>query len=94
MERKMMIGIFEPKPARNFPPGQVRWIMRNDDLVKASVRTPEGVRIFPVWDAGDAWEPYLDCEIASKTRAVPLITDHRLPITATGVPRAAQEGKR
>lgn len=70
MERKIMMGILEPKPARNFPTGQVRWIMRNDDMVKAAVRTPEGVRIFPVWDAGDAWEPYLDCEIASKTRAV------------------------
>jgi hypothetical protein len=70
MKRKIMMGINEPKPARNFPPGRVRWIMRNDCLVKAAVRTPEGLRIFPVWDAGDAWEPFLDCEEASSTRAI------------------------
>jgi hypothetical protein len=68
-EGKMMIGIHEPKPARNFPPGRVRWLMRYDDYVKAAVRTPEGVRIFVVRDMGDAWEPMPNCEQASKTRA-------------------------
>jgi hypothetical protein len=68
-EAKLIFGIREPKPARNFPPGRVRWLMRNDGFVKAAVRTPEGVRIFVVRDMGDAWEPMPNCEQASKTRA-------------------------
>lgn len=69
MDKKPMIGIYEPKPARGFPAGRVRWIMRNDQYLKAAVRTAEGVRIFIVADAGDAWEPLEGCEQASKTTA-------------------------
>lgn len=68
-KQKAMIGIHEPKPARGFPPGRVRWIMGNQVFVKAAVRTVEGLRIFVVGDAGDAWEPLENCEQASKTLA-------------------------
>jgi hypothetical protein len=68
-KQKAMFGIHEPKPARGFPPGRVRWIMGNQVFVKAAVRTEEGLRIFVVGDAGDAWEPLENCEQASKTRA-------------------------
>lgn len=68
-ERKPMIGIYEPKPARGFPAGRVRWIMRNDQYLKAAVRAADGVRIFIVADAGDAWEPLEGCEQASKRTA-------------------------
>lgn len=68
-EKKPMIGVYEPKPARGFPAGRVRWIMRNDEYVKAAVRSSEGLRIFVVVDAGDAWEPIENCEQASKTMA-------------------------
>jgi hypothetical protein len=65
-----MLHMHEPKPARGFPPGRVRWIMRPNEWVKAAVRTADGIRIYIVKDAGDAWEPMLDCEQASKRTAV------------------------
>lgn len=65
----LLHGIHTPKPARGFPPGRIRWIMRNSEFVKAAVRTEEGLRIFVVGDEGDAWVPFPDCEQASKTVA-------------------------
>lgn len=64
-----MLHMHEPKPARGFPPGRVRWIMRPNDWVKAAVRTADGIRIYIVKDAGDAWEPMPDCEQAAKRDA-------------------------
>lgn len=64
-----LFGVHTPKAARGFPPGRVRWIMRNDEIVKAAVKTEEGIRMFVVGDAGDAWVPIPNCEQASKTLA-------------------------
>jgi hypothetical protein len=68
-EGRMMIGVYEPKPARGFPEGRVKWIMRPSDYVRAAVRTADGLRIFAVRDAGDAWEPIPGCEIGANRRA-------------------------
>ena len=67
-EGRMMIGVYEPKPARGFPEGRVKWIMRPSDYVRAAVRTADGLRIFAVRDAGDAWEPIPGCEIGANRR--------------------------
>jgi hypothetical protein len=64
-----MIGIHEPKPARGFPAGRLRWIMRNNQFVTAAVRSADGLRVFVVNDAGEFWEPWVECQQAARIDA-------------------------
>lgn len=66
-EDAICFGIKEPKPAKGFPPGKIRWRIRHDALVLARVRTSEGVREFLVKEEDGHWVPA--DEIASNITA-------------------------
>ena len=56
------IGIREPKPFRNFPPGRIRLRMRNDAYARAFVRSEHGIRHFLIVDTGEHFEPRYEFE--------------------------------
>lgn len=51
-------GICEPKPARYFPAGRLRWKMEESSFVRAFIRTTSGLRVFYVQENDGFWEPW------------------------------------
>ncbi|MEO5915583.1 MAG: hypothetical protein ABIS50_15220 [Luteolibacter sp.] len=49
--------IMQPKPAKGFPPGRLRWKQRAGCFVLARVRTDAGIREFSVQEKDGFWMP-------------------------------------
>jgi hypothetical protein len=52
-----IFGVCEPMPAEGFPEGRIRWRIRNNDFVKAYVKTSDGIREFRVIQTDGYWMP-------------------------------------
>lgn len=53
-----LFGISCPKPTKGFPPGRIRWKIRNMEFVLARVKTADGIREFFVGEKDGYWTPY------------------------------------
>jgi hypothetical protein len=53
----IVFGLAEPRPAKGFPDGRIRWRLRNDEAVLARVRTSDGIREFCVKEEDGFWMP-------------------------------------
>lgn len=56
-DHNVVFGAFTPLPLKGFPAGKVRLKIRNDDFVRAYVKTEQGIECFIIAEEDGFWIP-------------------------------------
>lgn len=65
---KLVIGVSDPLPLRNFPPGKIKLRLRNEGFAMAFVRDENGIRQFAIAEIDGHWEPGPELEQGRNVR--------------------------